>query len=218
MKPNAQFYEHVQPEYYESLPKKGFNPLRRWFHRKRYEILNNLIKENYEEGKIIIDLGCGSCTWNQEKFPVIGVDINIPMLELAKKREQLKDFIHTDIENTTLPDAYADIIILSEIIEHTENPNTVLKEAARIAKDDAKIIISVPYDHPLSLWYPLFNMQCIVYGFLLRKPFYKDFGGHIHHFTPKKIKQTCKEANLNVLKQFHNKRLTIYTICTKQKK
>ena len=190
MEPNHQFYEHISPEFYESLPKKGLNPIRKWFHKQRYEILNNLVKENYQEGQIILDLGCGSCSWNQNKLPVIGVDINKSMLELAKQKGNLKDYVQTDLENTGLTDNTADIIILSEIIEHVKNTKKVLQEVRRIAKPNAKIIISVPYDHPLSLWYPLFNAQCLFFGFILNKPFYKDFGGHIHHFTPKTIKHT----------------------------
>lgn len=216
MKPNEQFYEKVPPEYYESLPKHGLNPIRKWFHKKRYEILNKLVKENYQEGQTIVDMGCGSCAWNQNKLPVIGIDINKPMLELAKQKGNLQDYIHADLEHTNVAENTADIIILSEIIEHVENPKKVLEEATRIAKTNAKIIISVPYDHPFSLWYPLFNAQCLVYGYILNKPFYKDFGGHIHHFTPKKIKMVIEEANLQVLKQFHNKRFTIYNICTKK--
>src|SRR3989344_4461174 len=215
LKPNNDFYEKVHPEYYEKLSQKSLNPFRRWFHKKRYEILNNLVKESYQEGKIIVDMGCGSSTWNQNKLPVIGIDINKTMLEHAKQTEKLKDYICTDLENTTLPNSFADIVILSEIIEHVENPKKVLEEAARIAKPNAKIIITVPYDSLLSLWYPLFNAQCLFYGYILNKPFYKDFGGHIHHFTPKKIKKTLEETNLKVLKQFHNKRLTIYNICIK---
>ncbi|HIH14725.1 MAG: type 11 methyltransferase [archaeon GW2011_AR17] len=215
MKPNNDFYEKVHPEYYEELPQKSLNPIRRWFHKKRYEILNNLVKENYQEGKIIVDMGCGSSAWNKNKLPVIGVDINKAMLEHAKQKGNLKEYICVNLENITLTDNFADIVILSEIIEHVEDPQKVLEEATRIAKPNAKIIISVPYDSPLSLWYPLFNIQCLVYGYLLSKPFYKDFGGHIHHFTPGKIKQVIEKTKLKVIKQFHNKRFTIYTICTK---
>src|SRR3989344_3355922 len=114
--------------------------------------INNLLKESYQEGKIIVDMGCGSSTWNQNKLPVIGIDINKTMLEHAKQTEKLKDYICTDLENTTLPNSFADIVILSEIIEHVENPKKVLEEAARIAKPNAKIIITVPYDSLLSLW------------------------------------------------------------------
>src|SRR3989344_2281897 len=151
----------------------------------------------------------------KNKLPVIGVDINKAMLEHAKQKGNLKEYICVNLENITLTDNFADIVILSEIIEHVEDPQKVLEEATRIAKPNAKIIISVPYDSPLSLWYPLFNIQCLVYGYLLSKPFYKDFGGHIHHFTPGKIKQVIEKTKLKVIKQFHNKRFTIYTICTK---
>lgn len=216
MKPDPKFYEEVPEEYYEQLPKKGLNPIRKWFHKRRYEILNKIIKENYKTNDIIVDMGCGSCAWNEKKLPVIGVDINKAMLELAKKNGKLKDFSHTNLEQTQLPSAYADIVILSEILEHVENPRMVLKEVERITKPNAKIIISVPYDHPISLWYPLFNVQCLFYGYILNKPFYKDFGGHIHHFTPKTIKQCIEETNLKVIQQFHNKRFTIYNICIKK--
>jgi 2-polyprenyl-3-methyl-5-hydroxy-6-metoxy-1,4-benzoquinol methylase len=210
-----QFYESLPADFYENLKKQKANPLRNWFHRTRYELIRNWVNEEYKEGMTIIDIGCGTCAWNTEKLPVTGIDFHGPMLDLAKKIGHLNECVLADIYSTTLPNNYADLVIMSEVVEHTHNPYLAILEAQRILKPKGKILISVPYDIPLSMWYPLFNAQCIILGYLLNKSYYRDFGGHVQHFSPKTIKEMIHRTPLRIKKQFHHYRFTIYNICEK---
>lgn len=218
MKDLTTFYEEIQPEYYEQLRSKRTNFVRRWFHNSRYTIIQNFVESLYKEGSVVVEMGCGSCEWNTNNIPVVGIDVNKKMLDYAKKRNKLTKTIVTNANETTLPSNYADIVILCEVLEHLEDPEITVKEAVRILKKDGVLLVSVPYDTPFSLWFPLFNMECIVLGYIFNKPFYKKFGGHIQHFSPRSIKKVLEKADLQIGKQFHFHRLTIYNICSKKER
>lgn len=208
------FYNDIPSEFYENFiePNKS---TRAWFHKARYKRIQEWINQNYSSGKIIVDIGCGSCAWNKEKLPVIGIDIHKSMLELAKTKKNIKEGILSDAYKIRLPDNSADIIILSEVIEHLENPRQAIAEAERILKPNGAMLITVPYDTLFSLWFYLFNIECIVLGYILRKPFYQKWGGHIQHFSPKSIRKMIRKTKLKIIKQENMFRMTIFTTCKK---
>jgi ubiquinone/menaquinone biosynthesis C-methylase UbiE len=209
------FYKNVDEEYYDKVCNSK-NPVRKWFHRKRHEIVYNWVKEQNPKNKVIVDLACGSCIWNKDKLNVIGVDISERMLSFALKRGRIKKAINEDInKKVSLKSNYADIIILGDVVEHLPNYKTAIKEAKRIIKKKGIILCSVPYDTNLSLWKPLFNSYCLLQGYILGNRFYKAYGGHINHFSPEKIKKEFEKQGLKVINQFDNMRFTIYTIATK---
>ncbi|MDV6237051.1 methyltransferase domain-containing protein [Leptospira ellisii] len=62
----------------------------------------------------ILDLGCGTCKlW--EKFPpstsFVGIDSSEEMLEIARKKPLLGEWIHSDILNFSLPSRNFDLIL-----------------------------------------------------------------------------------------------------------
>ena len=81
----------------------------------------------------LLDLGCGN-----RKYPgAIGIDNN-PNTEA--------DIIH-DLNSIPYPfeDSSFDEIIADNVLEHLDNPLKVMEEIHRISKNDAKVVIAVPY-------------------------------------------------------------------------
>ena len=191
------------------------NPIRRWFHRKRHKIVNEWMKQQDLKDKVIVDLACGSCTWNVNKFDVIGVDILKGRLDVALNEGRIKKALNEDIIKTSLKNNFADIIILGDVLEHIPNYRDAIKEARRVLKQKGFIFCSVPYDTNFSLWKPLFNIYCLIRGHVFGNKQYKVFSGHINHFSPKEIKREFEREGLKVIKQFNNMRFTIYIIATK---
>ena len=207
-------YKNLEEDLYDNLTKSA-NPLRAWFHTGRFEILQKLVAKYYQNGMVIVDMGCGSCNWNINKLNVVGIDISKNMLDVALRNGRLKKALNEDITKNSLKNNFADIIILGDVLEHILNYGDAIKEAERILKRRGIIFCSVPYDTIFSSWWWLFNPYCLVVGYIFGSKHHKLFGGHINHFSPNKIKREIERHGLRVIKQFNNMRFTIYTIAIK---
>jgi 2-polyprenyl-3-methyl-5-hydroxy-6-metoxy-1,4-benzoquinol methylase len=196
---------------------KSKNPIRSWFHKKRIKILKTLVYAYYSQDKLLVDLGCASCVWNVDKLPVIGVDINGDSMKYATKEGRLKKYQIRDIRSTDFANNSIDIIVCSEVLEHIKDHNAVIQEIHRILKPKGILILSVPYDTLFSLWRPLFSINCFIEGYILGNSYSRHHAGHINHFSPRDIKKTLTASHLKILYQFHLKRISIFTVASKEK-
>lgn len=97
----------------------------------------------------VIELGCerGMLMASLPKCKeLVGVDISGAALKDAKKLlGRRAKFVKADIEkNIKLPAKSFDVIICSQVLEHVKHPEKVMKNIYRLAKDDARIVVSVP--------------------------------------------------------------------------
>ena len=53
------------------------------------------------------------------------------------------------LNNIPVPDQSYDAVVLTQVLEHTQNPNEVLLEMNRILKPGGRLLISVPLNSPL---------------------------------------------------------------------
>ncbi len=208
------FYENIDKNFYEKQAESK-NFLRSWFHNSRHKITYKFVKKYYQQGDVIIDLGCGNVLWNYDKIPVIGVDINENFLDFNLKNKSIIKKIVSYLNNINLPDQIADIIIITEVIEHLDNLDIYFKEMYRLLKPGGIIISSVPYDTDLSLWKPLFALQCFYRGQILKEDYYKKNCGHLNHFSKNSIKEIFINYNFKILEQYNNFYFTIFTIVQK---
>lgn len=191
---------------------KSLNPVRSWFHKTRHQTILQLVQKYHRGGKIA-DLGCGNCVWNADKqFDVTGIDKDKASLDYTKVLGRIQDSIASDITDIPLSSDTYELIVASEVIEHIKDYLKALKEAVRILKSNGHLIISVPYDTNLSLWKPLFTVQCFYQGTVRGDDYYKQKCGHVNHFSPKTISQAIEDARLQITEQFDVKRFTIFTV------
>jgi 2-polyprenyl-3-methyl-5-hydroxy-6-metoxy-1,4-benzoquinol methylase len=121
----------------------------------------------------VADIGCGAGTqsrlWAQLGHHVHGLDVNAPLIEVARQRAEDE---HLDIEfavgsATELPyaDKMMDVSLLPELLEHVVDWESVLNEAARILKPGGLLFLSTTnwlcpkqdeFELPLYSWYPGF--------------------------------------------------------------
>lgn len=204
-------YQSLEEDLYDTFA-RSWNPIRRWVHTKRFNIIHDLVNKYYQKGDMIIDLACGNCNWNKDRLPVIGIDISESMLNYALGCGRLSKFYQGDITKTNLPENMAEIIIATEIIEHLKSPTDFLLEIKRLLKEEGIIIASVPYDTFFSLWRPLFKINCLISGYILGKKYFRNNGGHINLYSPKKIRRLFLQNGFKILELKNNARFTIFIV------
>ena len=207
-------YKNIKHDFYFDQSRSK-NPLRSWFHTRRQKITNSLVQASYYDGMSIYDFGCGNCVWNYSNLPVIGIDINEHMLKYALDNKKIIGYKVEDINKTSLENESVDLIVITEILEHITNYESVIKEIWRTLKPRGVVITSVPYDTNFSFWKPLFFAQCLIQGYIYKNIYYKDKCGHVNHFSPTSIRDKFEKMGFVLKEQFDMHRFTIFTVFSK---
>ncbi|MEW6722312.1 MAG: class I SAM-dependent methyltransferase [Candidatus Micrarchaeota archaeon] len=192
-------YEELPPDFYETSLSQS-NPITQYYHRNRYGKIRKFIAGRYKKGMRMADFGCGSSSWNTGKLPVTGVDINRTMLEFGKRQGFISEGIVGDFteQKLPLPDGSFDLIVISEVLEHIDNPEKAVNEARRLLRDGGWLIVTVPLDTPLSPWSVLFGIGCFIRGDLLGNEYYKKRCGHVQHFSVDSISRLLESGGFAV--------------------
>ena len=94
-----------------------------------------------EPTSLVIDMGGKK----EKKRGVFNIDNYISRVEYANiSKESAPDYL-CNIESIPVNDCTYDIAVLSEVVEHLEDPNLVLKEAYRILKEKGLLYICTPF-------------------------------------------------------------------------
>lgn len=119
--------EFARPEWYENIA--SAHHLEELHHRERLFAAKELVKQAIKlGGKSVVDLGCGDggllqilkedsiTSWGYDLMPTnIDYAINV-----RKVDARYTDFNSNDID-------YADIAIMTEVLEHMEDPHSIVK-------------------------------------------------------------------------------------------
>jgi len=106
---------------------------------KADEMINLIKQTEHRKFRSVLEVGCGygmviqrvSDYWNIPQ--VAGIDQDKLVLKMAKKISPNCSYINIDALNLPFPDDSFDLIILSDIIEHFDHPELLLKEARRVS-------------------------------------------------------------------------------------
>jgi len=104
---------------------------------KRYTHLDN---------NRILDVGCGLGTYVRKlrdfSDDVYGVDIDPD--KVAQVQRQLEHIYLAPAEQLPFPDAYFDVVLLHEVLEHVRDDYQAVREAYRVAKVGGRLVIFAP--------------------------------------------------------------------------
>ncbi|MDD4311843.1 MAG: GtrA family protein, partial [Eubacteriales bacterium] len=106
----------------------------------------------------ILDAGCGEGFIVQQLHSVspeqtiVGLDVSQDALEIATMRNPEIRFVSGSVYTLPFEDASIRTVLLSEVLEHLEDPASALREAERVAS--RSIIVSVPHEP----WFRLGNL------------------------------------------------------------
>lgn len=101
----------------------------------------------------LLDVGCGDgvalylLSKSSPHLELYGVEPVKEALEVAKRKIPKAYIEEGRADKLPFEDNFFDIIISSDVIEHVADPDKMLEEIRRVAKDGAKIIVGTPIKH-----------------------------------------------------------------------
>jgi dolichol-phosphate mannosyltransferase len=142
--------------------------LQRYWQRTRHRIVLGWVGD-----EPVVDVGCGSSRILLDLPKALGIDILQPKLRWLRPRHARL----TRASGDALPlrDASVGTLITSEVIEHVENAEDHLAEAARVLRPGGTLIVGTP-DYGRWLWWGIEW----VYGKVLPGAYAHE---HITHYT-----------------------------------
>tara|TARA_B100001057_G_scaffold346744_1_gene348050 strand:+ start:738 stop:1487 length:750 start_codon:yes stop_codon:yes gene_type:complete len=164
----------------------------------------------------ILDFGCGNANDFGKYFfndvdHYLGYDIHSDSIDFAKNKFSNKNIKFT----TKIPKTLFDVIMISEVLEHLEDPLKVLIILNGLLKEDGIILASTPNGFGLTEIekfiihkFGIYKMAKKFYRFIKKKknnlliqnqiPFNYE-SGHIQFFTFAKLKSIISEASLKLV-------------------
>ncbi len=119
-----------------------------WWYVSRRELVVRLMARLKlpSANPLLLDLGCGTGATAAELRGfgrVVGVDFSGLALERSRRRG-LDQLVQARAEQIPLPDACADALVATDLIEHLDDDQAALKEFLRVLKPGGWAVISVP--------------------------------------------------------------------------
>jgi len=155
-------------EFYEEFHKLEVGPISKLRRNSRYKFIRKLLKN--ARGKVLV-VGCGS----EKEMSVIndncggvGIDISNTAIEKSKKKYPRFEYHVMDATNLRFDDNFFDAVVCSEVIEHLEDSDKLLREVNRILKSGGKFVITTPN------WWSFYGLGRKIAEGIFKKPFTSD--------------------------------------------
>jgi len=143
-----------------------WGPFHQHRHEMRYDLVAAEVRRHAAPGSVIVDIGCGAGLV-ADRLPdldatYIGLDlpghhIRFAAEKFADRQVRLRHrFVRADGERLPLVDGGADIVVLSEVIEHLLRPELAVWEIARVLRHGGILVLTtnnaseVPLRSPLT--------------------------------------------------------------------
>lgn len=132
--------------FYESIASEFNNVMNRYEVAKRLSLVFNKLLSNIK-GKTFLDAGCGiglfsEAAWKKGAL-VTSLDVGPKLLmEVAKKCKSRR--VIGNVAQMPFSDDTFDIVLATEILEHTADPDKSFKELCRVTKPGGILIITMP--------------------------------------------------------------------------
>ncbi|MBU2473099.1 class I SAM-dependent methyltransferase [Patescibacteria group bacterium] len=191
---NEEMAKKYNPEKYHKSP----NFIIRFIENKRVARIIDFL--NPQKSDTIIELGCGAGDIMQNikhAQELWGIDLSDFMLKLAqqKKYKVPVKFIKANIEEFSkkIIDLKFDKIYCSEVLEHVENPDIVLKQIKKISKKDSIIVVSIPNEkliNKIKMILQKLRLFTLFFPNISKK---MDDEWHLHSFDLSKLKEIINQ-------------------------
>jgi len=189
-------------------------------------IMDNLLRLRHAlrlgtDGLTVADIGCNAGTqstvWARCGHNVHGIDINEPLVEIARQRNQDTgpdiDFRVGSATNLPWESDSMDICLLPELLEHVPDWKQVIGEACRLLKAGGMLYLSTSnrlcpvqkeFDLPLYSWYPgRLKRYCLQLALTTRREWvaYADYPA-VNWFTPYELARDLEHRGFTSYDRF----------------
>ena len=141
--------------------------------------------------ELVVDLGCGSgwraelCT--RERARVVACDVAPAGVGAARTRyPQVGNFAVADAYAAGIKSRVADVVVMSEVLEHLEDLPTALGELKRLLRPGGRALITVP------------NNETIVHHLCIHCNRPTPVNAHLHSFTAEDLGTMLRRHGLAV--------------------
>ncbi len=190
-----------------------------WAYEKRLAFVQGVIRNNFpskDPATIqILDVGCGNGSQLSLRLAHLGFDVTgidpddssiAHALRLAENTPQAR-FLRASVED--VEDTF-DVVILSEVLEHVKEPETLLRAAVRLLKPPGIVIVTTPNgfgEFEIDSWlFRVFGMRHIVDRFATKESRTiastdNDHSCHVQFFTRGRLYRIFRECGLAVWRE-----------------
>jgi 2-polyprenyl-3-methyl-5-hydroxy-6-metoxy-1,4-benzoquinol methylase len=188
------------PNYYKSDDYISHTDSKRTLFEKAYQFVKiialkrklKIIRSNAEEGKYLLDFGCGTGDFLKEAqkkgWHVLGIEPNEQAREIANKKTD--NIVFNSEYISKLENESFDVITLWHVLEHVPNTREQLSVFNKLLKPNGILIVAVPnyksYDaaHYKSFWAAF------------------DVPRHLWHFSRTAVNNLVSLENMKVIKTY----------------
>ncbi|PLX76427.1 MAG: hypothetical protein C0614_10190 [Desulfuromonas sp.] len=159
------------------------------FKQAFFALCNKEITKRVTSGKLL-DFGCGDGGFlrqcDPQHFQLYGADLH-PGVGALCRQQPIEFFTGANVE-TSLPDAFFDVIFSAATYEHFLDPIEVTKQLVRALKPGGILmLVSIPNYHSL-------NIKLAIEDWLINRP-----PAHINFFTLGSLQRLLQQEGLKVL-------------------
>jgi len=191
------FHLHYPPEYETDI----------WRHY-RLKTIAQCLSSMVLQG-LLLDIGCNDCAITRflpsDRYEYLGADLSSSALkEGSHQRRILCDACFLPIKTNII-----DAVICSEVIEHLEEPHSILEEIVRVLKPKGKLVISTPNKE--SMFLQIQNS--------LRIPRLHDWRyveSHFQVYSPKEFDALLEEHGFRIKKKAKSTAFPPFKLAKKQ--
>ena len=197
-------YHSVAGDYQYRALHSG-HPMQRFWHRGKLVMIDKLIRPHLGVGSRVLEVGCGAGNLLLQatvagSYPV-ALDLSMQALTFVRSRlEEAKSEAEAPVgyactqaigEALPLAGESFDCVLMSEVIEHLEEPRDSICEAVRVLRSGGRLLITTP--NYRSFW-PL--MESVVDRLSMAPKMAGE--QHISRFHPSSLKRMLVQSGLRM--------------------
>jgi len=190
-----------------------------WGYAKRLRFVREVIRASFGGPRAIsvLDVGCGNGSQlaiplaNDLRLQITGIDPDAASIEHGKQLAVSSpnlNFICASVEDLRADDHF-DVIILSEVLEHLDQPADMLRNAKRLLHSEGVLIVTVPNGYgefEIDSWvFRSLRLQKIVDRFAIKNEVLagtdNSESGHAQFFTRSRLQNLFQQAGLVITRE-----------------